>query len=173
VNNPDDSPRIAKAIDAQFANSPYETKTETESAFAAGWVKQFGNIQFLIVTIGSVVFFTLLLVTGNTMAISVRERTSELAVLKAIGFSDRRVAMFIIGESLVIALIGGLLGLLLASVAIPILGNALNGMLPNLILSPTLLVFGLITALVVGIASGILPGIGAMRMRVVNALRRV
>ena len=72
-----------------FANSTYETKTETESAFAASWVKQFGNIEFLILTIGSVVFFTLLLVTGNTMAIAVRERTAELAVLKAVGFSDR------------------------------------------------------------------------------------
>ena len=82
VNNPDDSVRVAKAIDDKFANSPSETKTETESAFAAGWVKQFGNIQFLIMTIGTVVFFTLLLVTGNTMAISVRERTAELAVLK-------------------------------------------------------------------------------------------
>ncbi|MGA2003658.1 MAG: FtsX-like permease family protein [Terriglobales bacterium] len=173
VENPDESPRIAKAIDQEFANSPYETKTETESAFAAGWVKQFGNIQFLIVSIGSVVFFTLLLVTGNTMAISVRERTAELAVLKAIGFSDRSILFFILGESLAIALVGGLLGLLLATLAIPVLANALNGMLPNLILSPKLLAFGLFTALVVGIASGILPGIGAMRMRVVNALRRV
>lgn len=173
VDNPDESPRIAKTIDEQFDNSPYETKTETESAFAAGWVKQFGNIQFLIVTIGSVVFFTLLLVTGNTMAISVRERTSELAILKAIGFSNRSVLFFILGESLVIALLGGLLGLLLATLAIPVLANALNGMLPNLILSPALLAFGLFTALMVGIASGILPGIGAMRLRVVNALRRV
>lgn len=173
VENPDESPRIAKAIDQEFANSPYETKTETESAFAAGWVKQFGNIQFLIVSIGSVVFFTLLLVTGNTMAISVRERTAELAVLKAIGFSDRSILFFILGESLAIALVGGLLGLLLATLAIPVLANALNGMLPNLILSPGLLAFGLFTAVVVGIASGILPGIGAMRMRVVNALRRV
>jgi putative ABC transport system permease protein len=173
VDNPEQSPRIAKAIDEEFANSPYETKTETESAFAAGWVKQFGNIRFLIVTIGSVVFFTLLLVTGNTMAISVRERTSELAVLKAIGFSDRSVLFFILGEALVIALIGGLLGLLLATLAIPVLATALNGMLPNLILSPALLAFGLLTALLVGIASGILPGIGAMRMRVVHALRRV
>ena len=173
VENPDESPRIAKAIDEEFANSPYETKTETESAFAAGWVKQFGNIQFLIVSIGTVVFFTLLLVTGNTMAISVRERTAELAVLKAIGFADRSILFFILGESLVIALVGGLLGLLLAALAIPVLANALNGMLPNLILSPGLLAFGLFTALVVGIASGILPGIGAMRMRVVNALRRV
>jgi putative ABC transport system permease protein len=173
VENPDESPRIARAIDDEFANSPYETRTETESAFAAGWVKQFGNIQFLIVTIGTVVFFTLLLVTGNTMAISVRERTSELAVLKAIGFSDRSVLFFVLGESLIIALVGGVLGLLLAFLAIPVLAKALSGMLPTLILSPALLGFGLFIAVLVGIVSGIIPGIGAMRMRVVNALRKV
>ena len=173
VNNPDDSTRIAKTIDDQFANSPYETRTETESAFAASWVKQFGNIQFLILSIGSVVFFTLLLVTGNTMAISVRERTSELAVLKAIGFSNRSILFFVLGESLLIALAGGLLGLLLAALAIPVLAQALNGMLPTLLLSPALLAFGLAVALVVGLMGGLLPGIGAMRMRVVNALRRV
>jgi putative ABC transport system permease protein len=173
VNNPDDSPRIAKAIDDKFANSSSETKTETESAFAAGWVKQFGNIQFLIMSIGSVVFFTLLLVTGNTMAISVRERTAELAVLKAIGYSGRRILVFIIAESLVIALAGGLLGLALALLAVPALAKALNGMLPQLLLDPSILVLGLISALAVGIASGILPGLGAMRMRVVEAFRRV
>jgi len=173
VQNPDESPRIAKTIDAQFANSPYETRTETESAFAAGWVKQFGNIRFLIVTIGAVVFFTLLLVTGNTMAIAVRERTPELAVLKAIGFSDRSVLVFVLGESLAISLVGGLAGLLLAVLAVPVLSKALSGMLPRLFLSPTLLAFGLGTALAVGIISGALPGIAAMRMRVVNALRRV
>jgi putative ABC transport system permease protein len=173
VQNPDESPRIAKKIDEQFANSPYETRTETESAFAAGWVKQFGNIRFLIVTIGAVVFFTLLLVTGNTMAIAVRERTPELAVLKAIGFSDRSVLVFVLGESLAISLIGGLVGLFLAVLAVPVLSKALSGMLPRLFLSSTLLAFGLGTALTVGIVSGALPGIAAMRMRVVNALRRV
>lgn len=173
VDNPDDAPRIAKAIDAEFANSPNETKTETESTFAAGWVKQFGNIKFLIVTIGAVVFFTLLLVTGNTMAISVRERTGELAVLKAIGFSDRKVLAFVLGESLVIAVVGGLLGLGLALVAVPLLSRALTGLVPVLFLSPTILLFGFVAALFVGFISGFLPGLGAMRMRVVNALRRV
>ena len=173
IDNPDDAPRIAKAIDTEFANSPSETKTETESTFAAGWVKQFGNIKFLIVTIGAVVFFTLLLVTGNTMAISVRERTGELAVLKAIGFSDRKVLGFVLGESLVIAVVGGLLGLALALVAVPLLSRALSGIVPVLILSPTILLAGFVAALFVGFISGFLPGLGAMRLRVVNALRRV
>ncbi len=173
VDNPDDSPRVAKAIDAEFANSPNETKTETESAFAANWVKQFGNIQFLIVSIGSVVFFTLLLVTGNTMAISVRERTSELAVFKAIGFSDRAVLLFVLAEALAIALFGGLLGILGALVVVPALGKALTGLLPSIVLAPSMLVSGLALAIVVGFASGVIPGVSAMRLRVVNALRRV
>jgi putative ABC transport system permease protein len=173
VDNPDDAPRIAKAIDAEFMNSPYETKTETESSFAASWVKQFGNIQLLILSIGTVVFFTLLLVTGNTMAISVRERTSELAVFKAIGYSDRFVLFFVLAEALTIALIGGVLGLTMAFVSMPFLARALSGMLPSIVLSPPMLLSGFVAAVLVGILSGLLPGLGAMRLRVVNALRRV
>lgn len=172
VNNPDDAPRVAKTIDQMFMNSPNETRTQTESAFAASWVKQFGNIKLLIVTIGTVVFFTLLLVTGNTMAISVRERTPELAVLKAIGFSDRAVLRFILTESLVIAVVG-CVGLLLAMGVIPLLSQMLAGMLPPLLITTRTLVYGVVAALLVGFASGILPAVGAMRMRVVDALRRV
>jgi putative ABC transport system permease protein len=173
LDNPDDAARVAKTIDTQFANSSSETKTETESAFQAGFAKQLGNIEFLILAIGSVVFFTLLLVTGNTMAISVRERTGELAVLKAIGFSGRAVMFFVLAESLVIALFGGLLGLGLAMLAIPVVGTALRGLLPSLLLSVPILGTGLLFALLVGGASGLLPGIGALRLRVVDALRRV
>jgi putative ABC transport system permease protein len=173
LDNPDDAARIGKTIDTMFANSSSETKTETESAFAIGFIKQFGNIEFLIESIGIVVFFTLLLVTGNTMAISVRERISELGVLKAIGYSDRSILFFVLAESLVIALIGGVAGLGLALLAVPLLGAALNGLLPSLVLSPAILSLGLLVAVLVGAISGLLPGIGAMRMRVVNALRRV
>jgi putative ABC transport system permease protein len=173
LDSPDDAVRVAQAIDEKFANSSHETKTETESAFAAGFAKQFGNIEFLILTIGTVVFFTLLLVTGNTMAISVRERTSELAVLKAIGVTDRSVLVLVLAESTAIAFFGGLLGLFLAWGAIPVISGALTGLLPPLLLSKTMLLLGLVFALFVGAASGLLPGIGAMRMRVVNALRRV
>ena len=174
LESPDDAVRVSKVIDDEFANSPYETKTQTESAFAASWVKQFGNIGFLILAIGSVVFFTLLLVTGNTMAISVRERTGELAILKAIGFKDGSILLFVLAESLAIALIGGILGLGLAVLAIPALGGALNGsFLPTLILTKSVLAVGLVFALFVGAASGLLPGIGASRLRVVEALRRI
>jgi putative ABC transport system permease protein len=173
IHNPDDSPKISQAIDDEFANSPFETKTQAESAFAANWVKQFGNIQKLIVSIGVVVFFTLLLVTGNTMAISVRERTSELAVFKAIGYSDRSVLFFVLAEALTIALIGGLLGMLLAIVAVPGLASALNGLLPSIVLQPKMLLFGLVVAIFTGFLSGFLPGMNAMHLRIVNALRRV
>lgn len=173
LDSPDKAASVALTIDDTFANSPSETKTETESAFATGWAKQLGNIQLLIITIGSVVFFTLLLVTGNTMAISVRERAGELAVLKAIGFSDLSVLLFVLAESLTIAIIGGLLGLGLAFLVVPTLGTALNGLLPDLILSPRILWLGMLAAALVGIVSGLLPGIGAMRLGVVKALRRV
>ncbi len=173
LESPDEAVGVAKAIDERFANSTNETKTETESAFAAGFAKQLGNIELLILSIGGVVFFTLLLVTGNTMAMSVRERTGELAILKAIGYNDRMVLFFVLAEALTIALIGGILGLLLALLAIPVLSSALAGLLPTLILSVATLAFGLGVAIFVGVASGLLPGIGAMRMRVVNALRRV
>jgi putative ABC transport system permease protein len=172
VEHPDDSLRVAKAIDAEFANSPYETHTDTEKAFAAGWVKQFGNIEFLILTIGAVVFFTLLLVTGNTMAIAVRERTAELAVLKAVGYSDRFVLGLVLVESLFIAAIGGAVGLLLAK-GFTLLGDPTHGILPYFYLPARAMFVGLGAALLVGIASGILPAVGAMRLRVVNALRRV
>ena len=173
LDSPDDALRVAKTIDDDFANSPYETKTDTESAFAASWVKQFGNIEFLILVIGSVVFFTLLLVTGNTMAISVRERTGELAILKAIGFRGGTILALVLAEALAIALLGGLAGLGLALLAVPVLASALRSMLPVLILSKSILAAGLAFALLVGAVSGLLPGIGAMRLRVVEAFRKI
>jgi putative ABC transport system permease protein len=172
VANPDDSARVAKAIDNEFSNSAYETKTDTEKAFAAGWVKQFGNIEFLIMAIGTVVFFTLLLVTGNTMATAVRERTAELAVLKAVGYSDRFVLLFVLGESVLIAGIGGAIGLALAKL-LTLGGDPTGGFLPIFNMPASVIPWGLGAALAVGVASAILPAVTAMRLRVVNALRRV
>jgi putative ABC transport system permease protein len=172
IDNPDDAGRVAREIDEKFANSSYETKTETEKSFATGFVKQLGNIQFLIITIGSVVFFTLLLITGNTMAIAVRERTGELAVLKAVGFSDRFVLLFVMAESLLIALIGGGLGIVTAKV-LAAAHNPVPNVLPYFNVPNQALVMGFLLALAVGLISGVIPAIGAMRLRVVDALRRV
>lgn len=174
LEDPGEADRVAKAIDAEFANSSDETKSGTESAFQANFLKQLGNIELIMVTIGVVVFFTLLFVTGNTMAMSVRERIGELAVLKAIGFTDRSVLSLILQESLSIAIIGGVLGLGLARLAIPLMSKALGTIVPRaLVLSPSVLVLGLGVALIVGAMSGFVPGMNAMRMRVVTALRRV
>jgi putative ABC transport system permease protein len=107
VSDPDKAVDVVKAIDDRFANSSYETRTFTESAFAANFAKQMGNIKFLLILIGSVVFATLLLVTGSTMAIAVRERTAELGILKAIGYSDRSVLGLVVAESLIYAVVGG------------------------------------------------------------------
>lgn len=172
LENPNDAMRISNAIDTMFANSPYETKTETEKAFAASFAKQAGNIEFLILAIGGVVFFTLLLVTGNTMAISVRERVGELAVLKAIGFKDRFVLLLILGESLMIAALGGIFGLAVCKL-FTLQGDPTHGMLPHFMLPASAIVLGLVVALAVGILAGILPATSAVRLRVVDALRRV
>jgi putative ABC transport system permease protein len=172
VTNPDDAVAVAKAIDDRFANSPFETRTDTEKAFAAGWVKQMGNIQFLIMTIGSVVFFTLLLVTGNTMAIAVRERTRELAVLKAVGFSDRFLLAMVLAETIVVALSGAAIGLGLAKL-FTLRGDPTGGLLPLFYLAPDAIATGFALAVIVGLAAGILPALSASRLRVVDALRHI
>jgi len=172
IDSPDSAVRVVKAIDELFANSPAETKTDTEKAFAASWVKQMGNIELLITTIGSVVFFTLLLVTGNTMAIAVRERTRELAVLKAVGFSDPFVLVLVIVETIVVAAVGGGVGLGLAKL-FTLRGDPTGGLLPFFYLPASAIVSGLALALVVGLLAGILPAFSASRLRIVDALTRI
>jgi putative ABC transport system permease protein len=172
MDSPDSAVRVVKAIDELFANSPAETKTDTEKSFAASWVKQMGNIELLITTIGSVVFFTLLLVTGNTMAIAVRERTRELAVLKAVGFSDPFVLVLVIVETIVVAAVGGGVGLGLAKL-FTLRGDPTGGLLPFFYLPASAIVSGLALALIVGLLAGILPAFSASRLRIVDALRRI
>lgn len=170
--SPDDAVKVTKNIDDTFANSPYETLTQTEKAFAASFAKQMGNIEFLVMVIGSVVFFTLLLVAGNTMAIAVRERTPELAVLKTVGFTDLGVLGLVMAETLLIAGQGGVLGLLLAKF-FTLGGDPTGGFLGNFYLGWGSLGLGLALAIAVGVVAGTLPAMSAMRLRVVDALRRV
>jgi len=170
VDDPAQALQVQNAIDEEFANSAGETRTQTESAFAASFVKQMGNIEFLIMAIGSVVFFTLLLVTGNTMAIAVRERMGELAVLKAIGYSDRFVLGLVLAESLTIALIGGGLGLFFGK---GLVSQDLTGGIILMYLPAAGIVAGLVSALGTGLLAGVLPAWSAMRLSVTDALRRI
>jgi putative ABC transport system permease protein len=173
IENPDNAALISKEIDREFSNSPFETKSDSEKEFAASWAKQLGNIKLIIMSIGAVVFVTLLLVTGNTMATAIRERVRELAVLKAIGYSDRFVLWLVLAEGLAIAMFGGVLGLIAAAGIMPGLSRALAGMLPPLVLLKRDITIGLSFALGAGVLSTILPATSAMRLRVVDALRRV
>jgi len=170
VAKPDEALGVAKAIDAEFANSADETRTQTESAFAASFIKQMGNVKFLMLAIGSVVFFTLLLVTGNTMAIAVRERTGELAVLKAVGYSDRFVLGLVLAESLLIAVVGGGVGLWLAR---GVISQDLTRGLILMFLPARALATGVALILATGLLAGLLPAVGAMRLSVVDAMRRI
>jgi len=170
VADPGAALAVARAIDQEFANSASETRTQTESAFAAAFMKQMGNIEFLIMAIGSVVFFTLLLVTGNTMAIAVRERTNELAVMKAVGYSDGFVLGLVLAESMVIAAVGGAIGLFFARGMAE--QDITGGILP-MYLSGATLAAGAAVAVATGLLAGLLPAVSAMRLSVVDALRRV
>ena len=172
IDDPDHAVAVSKAVDERFGNSAYETSTETEQAFAAGFAKQIGNIRMLILSIGAVVLFTLLLVTGNTMAMAVRERVPELGVLKTLGFGDRTVLFLVLAESLVIATFGGALGVFLAKL-FTLGGDPTGGFLPVFYLSNGEMIFGIVIAIVVGLVAGSIPALTAMNLRIVDALRRV
>ncbi len=161
---------VAKAIDALSANSDHETKTQSEAAFNQSFAKQFADIGLIVSAIMGAVFFTLLLLTGNTMAQAVRERIPELAVLKTIGFSNRSVLWLVLAESVLLVVLGGTLGMLLAAAIVPMVGAASGGMiaLPGLLAQT----WGLGLALMVGIGLlvGVLPALRGMRLNIVDAL---
>jgi putative ABC transport system permease protein len=171
VADPKRSEEVARKVDEEFANSPAETKTETEKAFVKGFAEQAGNIGAITMSILTAVFFTILLVAGNTMAQAVRERMSELGVLKAIGFTDSQVLTFILSEAVLIAGIGGAIGLTLGWLAVKG-GDPTGGALPVFIFPPKDIVTGAVFVLLLGIISGLLPALQAMRLNAVEALRR-
>ena len=171
VADPDAAARIAAKIDAAFANSSAETKTSTEKAFAQSFANQVGNIGAIIQAIVLAVFFTLMLVAGNTMAQAVRERTGELAVLKTLGFSDAKVMGLVLAESLILAGLGGGLGLALAW-WMTSLGDPTRGFLPIFYMPGKDLLLGAALVVGLGFVAGALPALRAMRLTIVDALRR-
>ena len=172
VKDPAQAVAIGKQIDNEFANSPAETKTEPEGAFIQSFAKQIGNIGLIAEGIMGAVFLTILLVAGNTMAQSVRERTGELGVLKAIGFTNGQVLWQVLAESCLLAFLGGVLGLALAWLVIS-RGDPTGGLLPLYYFPAEDMITGLGISLALGVATGIFPALQAMRLRVADSLRRM
>jgi len=169
LDNPDAASRVAQAIDAISANSDHETKSQTESAFQQAFLKQFADIGMIVTSIMAAVFFTLLLLTGNTMAQAVRERIPELATLKTLGFQDRTVLGLVMVESVVLIGLGGAIGLGLAALVLPVLAPQTRGLLPPQVPAQTWII-GIALILAIGIIVGLLPALRAKRLKIVDAL---
>jgi putative ABC transport system permease protein len=163
---------VAKRIDEQFANSPHETKAEAEGAFAAGFASQVGDIGTIVAGVVSAVFFTILLVAGNTMSQSVRERTEEIGVLKAMGYPNGLVLILVLIESCLIALLGGLAGLGLAWL-VTLGGSPVPQMLPVFVIPHRDLALGVVFTIALGLIAGTVPAIYAMRLQIAVALRKL
>jgi len=172
TESPKENERIARTIDKMFENSPFETETKTEQAFNKAFTEQLGDLGFLILLVVGAAFATILLIVGNTMMLTVRERTNEIAVLKTIGFTADNIFRLVIGESLLLASIGGLLGLGVAFAMTLMLANAFAGRIGVMAFSPGTALIGLAMIGALGFLTGLLPALRAMNLNVVTALGR-
>jgi putative ABC transport system permease protein len=172
VSDVNQADRVAKSIDALSTNSDHETRTQTEQAATASWMKQVADIGLIVGSIMGAVFFTLILLSGNTMMRAVHERTAELAVLKTIGFSNRSVLAMVLAESVLLLVLGGLLGLALASAVIPVVSAGSGGMLNLPVIGADSWALGLVLMVAIGLLVGALPAGSAMRLNIVDALAR-
>jgi putative ABC transport system permease protein len=173
VANPDEADALAARIDSQFANSPSETRTATERVMIKQFLEQVGNIGLILVSVTTAVFFTMLLVTANTMARSVAERTNEIGVLKTLGFGGPSILTLVLLESLFLTFVAGLVGMGLAWLAANGLGEVIKDYFPVFKLSTSTFVAGISMMLVFGIVTGLWPALTAMRLKIVDALRRI
>jgi putative ABC transport system permease protein len=173
IANPDQAPQIMRAIDEKFANSPYETKTDTERAFQTSFVSMFGNLSLLLGSIALAVVITTLFVAANTMAMSVRERTTEIAVMRTLGFPSATIFLLVAGEGLLMATVGGILGIAAARTIVnPRFLNA-GGFIPEIGVNNTNVLVALALSVGIGLLAGLIPATMASRLKIVDALRRV
>jgi len=173
IDDPSHAPAIAKTIDDLFRNSSSPTKTGTEREFQASFATMWGNVSFLMSTIGLAVVFAILLVTANAMMMSARERTGEIAVLKTVGFSDKLLFTLVMVEAGAMALTGAAIGLGGATLLYPAIHFNGAGFLPGFKVATSTLIFGALVALGLMLASGLVPALRAARLPVVQALRKV
>jgi putative ABC transport system permease protein len=170
TQSPKDNAGVMKDVDQMFANSPFETETQTEQAFAKAFLEQAGDLGFIITAVVGAAFATILLIVGNTMMLTVRERTNEIAVMKTIGFTSERIFALVIGESLLLAVIGGALGVLVAWLLSFALQNATGGAFGPMTFTPGIAIWSLVLMGLLGLLTGLIPAVRAMRINVVSAL---
>ncbi len=171
IADPSQSQALGARFDEMFANSSAETKTTTEKGFVEGFANQVGDIGTIMISIASAVLFNILLIAATTMGQAVRERTSEMAVLKTLGFSGATILVLVLGESLIITALGGGLGLL-ASWLFVQQGDPTGGMLPIFVLPPRDVVSGAVLIVLMGLVAGALPALQAMNLKITDGLRR-
>ena len=164
--------QVIANIDALFVNSPAETETMPEKAFNKQFVEQLGNISLIIQSVVGAAFFTILMLVGNSMVMAIRERTAEIAILKTLGFSSRRIFLMVLIESLLLSLIGGLLGLAVGANIIPLLNDMTAGQLPPMMFSDSLILLTIAFILLLGLFTGAVPAWNALRLKVIDALNR-
>ena len=172
TNSPENNDRVAKTIDAMFANSTAETSTDTEKAFGKAFAAQFGNIALIVFLVVGAAFVTILMIVGNTMALSIRERTREIGVLKTLGFSGPRILRMVLGESVLLALLGGLPGLAIAALITIALRVSLANIAPAFAVSPVIALEGIALMIALGLFTGVIPALNAMRLKIATALGR-
>jgi putative ABC transport system permease protein len=171
IKDPNQAAQVSAAIDQQFANSAAETKTSPEKAWMQGFANQVGDIGTIMVLILTATLFIMLIVSANTMTQAVRERTMELAVLKTLGFSNGLVLAMVLIESVVLAVVGGALGLIVGAIMVTGLGGN-SAFLPPFVVNPNAMVFGAVLCVALGVLAGLVPATSAMRLRITDALRR-
>ena len=172
IADPAQAPQIARTIDTMFANSSTETKTSTEKAFVQGFANQMGNIGALVSAVAIAVFFTMLLVTANTMGQSIRERINEIGVMKTLGFSSFNVTALVFAEALLITALGGVIGLALSGFASGGLGAALQQFFPQIGMPTSTYAIGGVLIVVLGGLAAAIPCAQAWRLKIVDALRK-
>jgi putative ABC transport system permease protein len=174
VAHPDQAAKVAMTIDQQFANSAYETKTDTEQAFSAQFASMLGNLNLLLGSVAFAVVLTTLFVAGNTMAMSVRERTTEIAVMRTLGYRARTIFSLVVGEGFAVAIVGGIIGAALARLIVNAESLGLSGgFIPRFGVSNTNVAVGLGLSALIGLLASVIPATTASRLKIVDALRRV
>jgi len=170
--DPKQNETVIKAIDEQFVNSPFETETVPEKVFNKGFIEQLGNISLIIQLVVFAAFFIILVIVGFSMVLSIKERTAEIGTLKTLGFESGRVFRMVLAESLLLSLLGGLLGLAMATTITGALNNAPQFPVPDIILSPDLIAQAVGIMLLLGFITGIIPAVNALRLNIITALSK-